>query len=1043
MEAFFKSTLWVSKPTPLPYLPTFTYWFVDRSDGYLQSAAGLHRYGSTRPVLPREIQQYSYIEKASALQAWLLFGLISQFFEKQIDHRVFIKTNAETKMAVVEITEENLKDLLSDWIANLSSRTYSSQQQKLKELDLLLQGVLQECDRMDICKINALELPEQNWLAEVMLSVRLLLSLFHAIVGIAQSEIPQTHMAVIAKRIKLKSPYSSLRNSLIQRIASSDQKLMVPLRPGASNTYSFLALSWRFEAQGWCPIRVRQLCQTYDYAILSYLAGINQRRTGEENPHAGCAHLKYCTAYNLTRAVYKQAHFQPNCASDCSPYRINRKKVIRMIDDGKIPILGLDLEKPDLDPRLMASNGATAFIAISHVWSDGLGNPADNALPMCQLRRIGNMLRAIDQAENPRNYTKEGKVQRWAKGSKRLYFWMDTLFVPLKHCPQDKDTGDTKKMALQYIAAIYEAADYTLIIDSALNNTVQDVSAEKPSRQEEISCRILGGKWIQRAWTLQEGGLARRCYFNTYGEDVISLGALTPGEFVEENKTSKSTAFQRFWSAMTFKKQQPELSGVYDEYYVPLKFLIANLLNESRKKLVRVKTSGRQERAYLSKMHKQFVTSWNQLLDRSATEPEDYITIFASLLNLNATQFAKMKEQNERLPTVLRSVDKIPLSLLFNTKNKLRLPISPHDAWVPTRVAGDRLSKEGYLTWDKGGWGKADLHLKVNIPTPKKNQSSYVKVLRFNQLIPWRETLFIVQEAHSDNKVVDRYVIQIVTPETEGENPENYWAWAEREYNEGNETYIIIDKELGSESLNGFTAQGARFSCAMQNNVLGEEVHIGFDQPVLVWTMEQWQARESFQEQTLNVYQHVLQLNKSVLTLRHSRFSDLEPRPRRPFYPAPSKQYPILRFFLISGLIAFIAIFLLAWAIPDKCISDPDVKLPTVCKGMMWAFLAGAIVFTYLTLAMYAVLRFRFRRRAFNAWLRSFKTQERPRLAILNIEWLRDIKKLQNGRIKALLVWTRNFINAEERTEEDLESGSASIQESKEEESKLPHQHSF
>ncbi|KAH7068492.1 hypothetical protein FB567DRAFT_250319 [Paraphoma chrysanthemicola] len=135
------------------------------------------------------------------------------------------------------------------------------------------------------------------------------------------------------------------------------------------------------------------------------------------------------------------------------------------------------------------------YVAISHVWRGGLGNPHSNALPRCQLARI----QALVNAQYP------AQLQP-------IPFWMDTLCVPLQ--------APLRKIAIQQMKSIYQEADKVLVLDNALQ------SASLASDALVNLCRIGFCSWTQRLWTYQEGVLAFRLVFqfrdgSVMGEDLV------------------------------------------------------------------------------------------------------------------------------------------------------------------------------------------------------------------------------------------------------------------------------------------------------------------------------------------------------------------------------------------------------------------------------------------------------------------------------------------------------------------------------------------
>jgi hypothetical protein len=139
---------------------------------------------------------------------------------------------------------------------------------------------------------------------------------------------------------------------------------------------------------------------------------------------------------------------------------------------------------------------------MSGKWSDGLGNPRSNSLPLCQLLELRNILTAA------RADTHEAKS--WIPGGirniittlttspERIYFWMDTLCVPL-----DKDT---RRLAITKLSSCYKNAALVLTRDSFMIYC----SCNAPG--DEILYRLNLSTWTRRMWTFQEAVLARRVY---------------------------------------------------------------------------------------------------------------------------------------------------------------------------------------------------------------------------------------------------------------------------------------------------------------------------------------------------------------------------------------------------------------------------------------------------------------------------------------------------------------------------------------------------
>ena len=112
------------------------------------------------------------------------------------------------------------------------------------------------------------------------------------------------------------------------------------------------------------------------------------------------------------------------------------------------------------------------------VGADGLGNPDDNTLPICQLRRLQ---RLVNEVQDPH------------QAAGHCFWWCDTLCVPVH--PQDLAL---RKKAIVDMRRIYQKASTVL----ALDNTLLKIS--RATTILEIYLRLKLSAWMRRLWTLQE-----------------------------------------------------------------------------------------------------------------------------------------------------------------------------------------------------------------------------------------------------------------------------------------------------------------------------------------------------------------------------------------------------------------------------------------------------------------------------------------------------------------------------------------------------------
>ncbi len=125
-------------------------------------------------------------------------------------------------------------------------------------------------------------------------------------------------------------------------------------------------------------------------------------------------------------------------------------------------------------------------ISLIHVvGADGLGNPFENALPRCQLRRLRDFMTTLSSVH---------RVMRY----RPMALWIDTLCIPV--APHLKEY---RKLAIRLLGQTFYDAKVVLVLDRELCS----VESQKVS-DLELGIRIVSGGWMKRLWTLQEAALS-------------------------------------------------------------------------------------------------------------------------------------------------------------------------------------------------------------------------------------------------------------------------------------------------------------------------------------------------------------------------------------------------------------------------------------------------------------------------------------------------------------------------------------------------------
>lgn len=159
-----------------------------------------------------------------------------------------------------------------------------------------------------------------------------------------------------------------------------------------------------FNENQWCPREkkiIRDLVNG-DHCALYLCAHLD--RPQDQRIHHNCT-ATMCYAYQLDSSKYRTRHVNEACncafiglgeayAEDLrlqarkETYKLRPAAVITY-QQGSVNVVNVSLLGAEVS-RLSHSKVMSQqhFVAISHVWADGLGNPHSNTLPICQLARL-------------------------------------------------------------------------------------------------------------------------------------------------------------------------------------------------------------------------------------------------------------------------------------------------------------------------------------------------------------------------------------------------------------------------------------------------------------------------------------------------------------------------------------------------------------------------------------------------------------------------------------------------------------------------------
>ena len=375
---------------------------------------------------------------ASLIQAWLYFGLSHMITGIPIETQDFLRTTA-SKSKVINTAK--LPRILGQWKQSIAVKTQKEQLEYEKFLD----------SRFDAFKPYLSLLCNNDCLAqEVRYSMCILQSTFR-----------QMKMAMFP---------TSTRDS-DSALGDFDK-----------------AIKARLFKDGWCKSQVTRLFQQLSMLTLYYMSTLGPHFPDRD--HCKCGEFDQCVATTNQPRVQKLMHTSSDCV--CDFFEVRQEQLDDIIAHDRIPLLRLSMDgQPEiLEYDILKDNSSLDYVAISHLWSDGLGVPSSNIMSICQFQKIYHRVELV-AAKYSSELVNHGQSS---------LFWIDTLCIP-------GTEGQLKTKAIAMMERVYRKAKVVLVLESSL----EALSAEEPLAKRLL--QIASAAWYTRLWTLQEGIFAKELEF--------------------------------------------------------------------------------------------------------------------------------------------------------------------------------------------------------------------------------------------------------------------------------------------------------------------------------------------------------------------------------------------------------------------------------------------------------------------------------------------------------------------------------------------------
>ncbi|KAK4163283.1 hypothetical protein QBC43DRAFT_370764 [Cladorrhinum sp. PSN259] len=285
---------------------------------------------------------------------------------------------------------------------------------------------------------------------------------------------------------------------------------------------------------GWCPGDISRMRESFSSIAAYYYFGNFQPDPRRANLHAECP------AWGCTlQAPAKTTHVDGGTDEECDcpgMVSFDEPSLIAIYEAGNIPCftigrmeggsLGVALTSISLDEEAQ-KDPENRYVALSHVWSEGMGNAAGNGLPFCRLSvtQYWCMLaqQIVQQSEDDQGsggkerdpYATGIKVESEAK-TVPVNIWIDTMC-----CPATPGYG--KNLCLAKMREIYANAYAVLVRSEQLEDMHLGEFTSEPERGiMDVAAQLYTSPWMRRMWTLQEAVLAgmRKTRKNGDADDV-------------------------------------------------------------------------------------------------------------------------------------------------------------------------------------------------------------------------------------------------------------------------------------------------------------------------------------------------------------------------------------------------------------------------------------------------------------------------------------------------------------------------------------------
>ena len=567
------------------------------------------------------------------LQHWLYFGLISRCLGQRVRVRSFLSDG--------HLSSKNLSALLDGGRIDFDV-------EELKDVELQLRAFAAE-NLGSCCTRQGGECT-----------------------GLSRDDY-KAHLVILSIRVlsdSIRRAYTSCEANNENIVMRHDGKFDNPYAPAGFQCAILRdRMSWE---NGWCRAMVSSLLQTLTASTAYYLSAIKrpQGKSGAPN-HQECTDDR-CKFY-YDEKNYQQVHTH-QCPGEgsgrCKMVQAPLGDVMKILQEGGIPLMRLASNTLVASPAKYGK----PYVAATHGWAGGLGNPRGNRMWACQLQE---MLRLTTESQRAIRCFETGLAPQkffptvWdtivnpfglLPKSPPTWLWIDTLNIPrVDEESESQDFSDDvwakRTLAIDRMTQTYAAADSAIVLDPELRqlDLQWHQRGTDPDDNQADQCllqifsSILVSSWMTRCWTYQEGAMGKELLFKLSNQ--LFPMRLARSDVLARNRRRLANS------------QYSDIHDMLDETSAWFSRLPATQQDDA--------SVGRMEISEGDNGGPEvFTRIWNDLAVRTTTRSIDRLSILSLLIDLRPSE-VRQEHPRARLKAMFKAHQKLPLALLFQPPLRL------------------------------------------------------------------------------------------------------------------------------------------------------------------------------------------------------------------------------------------------------------------------------------------------------------------------------------------------------------------------------------